>query len=76
LRSRNRLLANHYAELQTLDRRADLISELTTYFDDPWRVVTELDRYRIVTPASVQQAAARWLDPSSRVVVTVVPEAK
>ena len=76
LRSRNRLLATHYAELQTLDRRADLISELTTYFDDPWRVTTELDRYRIVTPASVQQAAARWLDPSSRVVVTVLPEVK
>ncbi len=72
-RSRNRLLATQYAELQTLERRADLISELTTYFDDPWRVTTELERYRIVTPASVQQAVARWLQPSARSMVTVLP---
>ena len=74
LRARNRLLATHYAELQTLERRADLISELTTYFDDPWRVTSELDRYRIVTPVTVQHAAARWLDPNERVVVTVLPQ--
>lgn len=77
VRSRNRLLATHYAELQTLERRADLISELTTYFDDPWRILSELERYRSLTPEAVRQAAARWLDPGRRVVVTVVPaEAK
>lgn len=77
VRSRNRLLATHYAELQTLERRADLISELTTYFDDPWRILSELERYRSLTPEAVRRAAARWLDPGRRVVVTVVPaEAK
>lgn len=76
LRARNRLLATHYAELQTLERRADLISELTTYFDDPWRVTTELDRYRIVTPEAVRRAAERWLRPSARAVVTVLPQAE
>lgn len=73
VRSRNRLLATHYAELQTLERRADLISELTTYFDDPWRVTSELDRYRIVTPESVRKAAERWLAPSALAMVTVLP---
>ena len=76
LRSRNRLLATHYAELQTLERRADLISELTTYFDDPWRITTELDRYRGLTAESVQAAARRWLRPEARAVVTVLPEEK
>ncbi len=77
VRSRNRLLATHYAELQTLERRADLISELTTYFDDPYRILTELDRYRELTPEAVREVATRWLDPEARAVVTVVPaEAK
>lgn len=76
LRSRNRLLATHYAELQTLERRADLICELATYFDDPWRIGRELEVYRDLTAEDLRLAAARWLTPDQMAVLTVVPEAK
>jgi len=75
-RARNRLLATHYAELQTLDRRADLIGELTTYFGDPWRITTELDHYRDITAGELRLAAERWLKPEARAVLTVVPQTK
>ncbi len=71
-------LATHYAELQTLERRADLISELTTYFDDPWRILSEPRPLPVADAGGgAVGAAARWLDPGRRAVVTVVPaEAK
>ena len=68
-------LTDHYGQLQTLDRRADLLSMFTTYFDDPAGVARQADRYRAPTAADIQAFAARRLRTDRRAVVTVVPRA-
>ncbi len=72
-RAKNRLLTGHYGQIQTLDRRADLLSLFTTYFDDPSLVSREVERYRRLGAADLQAFAADHLRPDRRAVVTVVP---
>ena len=72
-RAKNRLLTGHYSQLQTLDRRADLLSLFTTYFDDPSLVSREVERYRRLGTADLQAFAADHLRPDRRAVVTVGP---
>ncbi len=72
-RARNRLLTVHYSQLQTLDRRADLLSHFTTFFDDPGRLVEEGGFYQRLDAGDVQRFAAEHLSGRRRVVVTVVP---
>ncbi len=72
-RARNQRLTDHFGQLQTLDRRADLLSMFTTYFDDPAGVVREVERYRSIRPGDVTAFAADRLRSDRRAVVTVVP---
>jgi predicted Zn-dependent peptidase len=72
-RARNRMLTEHYGALQKLENRADLLSQFTTYFDDPAGAATEAERYQEITPADLTEYAARWCTPAERVVVWVVP---
>jgi predicted Zn-dependent peptidase len=46
---------------------------LTTYFDTPELINTELDRYRAVTLDDVRRVAASFLGADNRVVLTYVP---
>jgi predicted Zn-dependent peptidase len=62
-------------DLQKVNERADQISMLTTYFDDPDLVNTELDRYRAVTVDDVQRFAREYLGADNRVVLTYLPAA-
>jgi predicted Zn-dependent peptidase len=48
---------------------------LTTYFDAPELISTELDRYRAVTAEDVRRVAADFLTADNRVVLTYVPDA-
>ncbi len=72
-RARNQRTTDHFDQLQSLDRRADLLSMFTTFFDDPEGVVREGGRYLEVTPDDVAAFAAERLHPDRRAVVTVVP---
>lgn len=72
-RSRNQRLADHYGQLQALDRRADLLSLFTTFFDDPAGAIREVERFQAVSPEDVRTFAAEHLGPQQRAVVTVVP---
>ncbi len=74
-RALSQRLTDHYGQLQTLDRRADLLSMFTTYFDDPAGVARQAERYRAPTAADIQAFAARRLRTDRRAVVTVVPRA-
>ncbi len=65
--------ARQVIALQKLSERADQISQLTQYFDQPELVNTELDRYRRVTPEDVRRVAAEWLTADNRGVLTYVP---
>ena len=60
--------------MQTLDRRADLLSTLTTYFDDPGRLETEAERYRNVAAEDLSEIVRTYLGTDRRASVTVVPE--
>ena len=62
----------HLTELQRVDERADAFSMMTTLFDDPGRVNTELDRYRAVTTSDIREFAAMFLVPENRSVMTYV----
>ncbi len=73
-RARNRLLTAHYSQLQTLDRRADLLSHFTTFFDDPTRVAGEAGAYQQLTAEDLVAFAAQYCGSRQRAAVTVVPE--
>jgi len=69
------LESRHMFELQKVNERADQISMLTTYFDQPELVAAELDRYRAVTADDVRRVVAEYLTADNRGVLTYVPEA-
>ena len=60
-------------QLQSLDRRADLLSQLTTYFDEPERLLGELDLYLDIEAEEIQAVAIEALGPDRRVALRVVP---
>ena len=72
-RARNRVLSGLYEDLQTLDARADLLSQHATFFDDPRRAFDEAASYDAVSAEDVQRFARRHLVEGGRAVVTVVP---
>ena len=65
--------ARHLTDLQRVDHRADAFSMMTTIFDEPDRVNTELDRYRAVTTAQVREFAGAFLGADNRSILTYVP---
>jgi len=66
--------ARHLFDLQKVNERADQISQLTTYFDDPGLINTELDHYRAVTADDVRRFSAEFLADDNLVVLTYVPD--
>ncbi len=73
-RIRNQIATHHYYALQTVNGRADQLSENATHVGDATRLLTEVDRYLAVTAREVQEAARRYLVPENRTVVTFVPQ--
>jgi zinc protease len=67
--------ARRVLELQKVSERADQLSMLTTYFDRPELINTEMDRYRAVTAEDVRRFVAEHLSADNRVVLTYVPRA-
>ena len=60
--------------LASQEERADHICHHATLQGDSGYINTFLDRLREVTPAQVQQAAAKWLMPQSRTVVAYLKQ--
>jgi len=61
--------------LTGLVRRASLIQRHMLYRDEPDGLAGELARYRQVTPATIDRAIARWLDPRDGVDVETIAAA-
>jgi zinc protease len=59
--------------LTGLARRAQILQRYLLYTSEPDGLATELARYRLVTPASITAAIARWLDPARMIEVETVP---
>jgi len=72
-RARNRLLTQHFDRLQRLDRRADLLAQLTTYADDPARIDRETEPYLRLGPDELHAFARQQLVEHKRVVLSIVP---
>ena len=73
-RARRRTLAGIYSELQTLDHRADLLSQYATYFDAPERAFGEAEAYERVDSAAVRAFAATRLGAENSAVLVVEPD--
>ena len=56
--------------------KSDQLNAYNVYLGDPGFFDQDLDRYTTVTADSLRQTAARWLTPSGRVLVSVVPRGK
>jgi zinc protease len=73
-RARRRELTGILDRVQTVDERADLLSMYTTYFDDPARLFRDFSLYSSIQASELLDFSARYLAPSRRVVLRVVPE--
>ncbi|HVP39590.1 MAG TPA: pitrilysin family protein [Candidatus Saccharimonadales bacterium] len=73
-RIRNQIATHQYFALQSVNGRADQLSECAIHFGDASRMLTEVERYLEVTAEEVQAAAQRLLVPENRTVVTFVPQ--
>lgn len=72
-RARKKTLADHYVEIQLLERRADLAARLAQFRDRPHRLASESRRYAAIDAAALRTFAARWCRPEDRVVSTQAP---
>jgi len=73
-RARRQLLTDHFDQLQTLERRADLLCHFATFFGQPSAVARESERYLALDAEDLQRFAARYCRRERRAVVAVVPE--
>ena len=53
--------------------KSDQLNAYNVFLGDPDYFNRDLQRYQSVTPTSLRQAAARYLDPASRVTLSIVP---
>jgi zinc protease len=71
--------ANFVFRLQTVGGfggKSDQLNAYNVYLGDPGFFERDLDRYRRVTPTSMQRAAREWLKPENRVSLGVVPRGR
>jgi zinc protease len=62
--------------LQTVDAKADALSENQFYYGEANAFEKNLARYRKITASSLQSTVKTVLNPKARVILTVVPSAK
>ena len=75
-RARRRALVSIHSELQSLEHRADLLSQYTTYFDEPERAFTESAALSAIEPSGVASFAADRLGADRAVTLVVRPESR
>jgi zinc protease len=56
--------------------KSDQLNAYNVFLGDPTYFDRDLERYRAVTKASLQQAVARFLHPSRRVTLSIVPHGR
>ena len=56
--------------------KSDQLNAYNVFLNDPAFFDRDLARYQVVTHASLQQAAARYLDPRGRVTLSIVPQGR
>ena len=56
--------------------KSDQLNAYNTFLGDPGYFEKDLERYRSATAAQLRAAAARWLKPHGRIVLSVVPRGR
>ena len=56
--------------------KSDQLNAYNVFLGDPAYFERDLERYRAVTKTSLQQVAARFLDPARRVTLSIVPNGR
>jgi zinc protease len=56
--------------------KSDQLNAYNVFLRDPSYFERDLERYRTVTPPSMQAAVARYFDPSARVTLSIVPRGR
>jgi zinc protease len=64
-----------YQNLQTINRKADILNNYNTNMGDPGFVQKDLERYLAVTPESISKAMNSYLHQDKRVVLHITPPA-
>jgi zinc protease len=72
-RARNGLEMALFRSLERLDARADRLNGYEYFYGDPGALTKDLARYRAVTTASLQAAAASFLRPEARFTLRIEP---
>ena len=75
-RAKNQFETAFVSRLQSVSERASLLNRYEAGKGDPGFAEKDLQRYRDVTPASLQATMKRVLDPGARVILRVVPKPK
>jgi zinc protease len=75
-RAKNQYETSFVSRLQSVSERASLLNRYEAGKGDPGFAEKDLQRYRDVTPASLQAVMKSVLDPAARVVLRVVPKPK
>ena len=75
-RVKTSMRANRIKELQSSLSRAQALAQYQLADGDPRLINTELDKMLAVTPAQIQAAAAKYLTPEKRNVLSIVPAPK
>jgi zinc protease len=56
--------------------KSDQLNAYNTFLGDPSYFTRDLARYQVVTKGSLQEVAGRYLDPSHRVTLSIVPQGR
>jgi zinc protease len=74
-RAKNRTEVDFAHQIENYDSRADLIGMMSTYFEDPHRILEWLEPYRATAIADLKRVAQNYLVPENRVTSIFTPEA-
>lgn len=74
-KAKNKILANFYRSMQTVNGKARKIGQYELLFGDFEEIYKVQDRYRAVTLEDVRSVAEKYFKPTNRNVVTLIPRA-
>ena len=75
-RARNSIESSFWADLESLEEKADLLNRYLFHFGRPGAIDRDLARYSKITPATTSAWAKRVLDSQARLILHVLPREK
>jgi zinc protease len=73
-RARNQILTSYFNEIQAVEKKAELLSQFTTFSGDPDRLHSEVQSYLDLEASDLVRFARTYLVPERRVVLTILPQ--